>query len=113
MISEDFVIPTWVRIEDGATETYARFAVEPFERGYGTTVGNSMRRVLLASLSGAAVTAVRFENITHEFSAIPGVQEDLTAVVLNLKQCELSMTDGESIIFTHVFKGIGCTSSWA
>lgn len=107
MISEDFVIPTWVKIEDGFTDTYARFAVEPFERGYGTTVGNSMRRVLLASLSGAAVTAVRFENITHEFSAIPGVHEDLTTVVLNLKQCELSMTEGDSIIFTHVFKGVG------
>jgi DNA-directed RNA polymerase subunit alpha len=107
MISEDFVIPKWVRIEDGATNQYARFAVEPFERGYGTTVGNSMRRVLLASLSGAAVTAVRFENITHEFSAIPGVLEDLTTVVLNLKQCELSMTEGDSVIFTYVHKGEG------
>lgn len=107
MISEDFVIPKWVRIEDGATDQYARFAVEPFERGYGTTVGNSMRRVLLASLSGAAVTAVRFKNITHEFSAIPGVHEDLTTVVLNLKQCELSMTEGDSVIFTYVHKGAG------
>ncbi|MFP6582108.1 MAG: DNA-directed RNA polymerase subunit alpha [Candidatus Hydrogenedentota bacterium] len=107
MISEDFVIPKWVKIEDGATDTFARFAVEPFERGYGTTVGNSMRRVLLASLSGAAVTALRIEQITHEFSAIPGVKEDLTDVVLNLKKCELSLSEGESLIFTHVFKGEG------
>ena len=107
MISEDFVIPKWVKIEDGATDYFARFAVEPFERGYGTTVGNSMRRVLLASLSGAAVTAVRIENITHEFSAIPGVKEDLTTVVLNLKKCELSLAEGESVIFTHNYKGEG------
>ena len=107
MISEDFVIPKWVRIEEGATETFARFAVEPFERGYGATVGNSMRRVLLASLSGAAVTAIRFENITHEFSAIPGAQEDVTDVVLNLKRCALSLSEGESIIFTYIHKGAG------
>jgi DNA-directed RNA polymerase subunit alpha len=107
MISEDFVIPKWVRIEDGATDRFARFAVEPFERGYGATVGNSMRRVLLASLSGAAVTAVRFENITHEFSAIPGVKEDVTDVVLNLKKCALSLSEGESVIFTYVHKGEG------
>jgi len=107
MISEDFVIPKWVRIEDGGTDLFARFAVEPFERGYGSTVGNSMRRVLLASLSGAAVTAVRFENITHEFSAVPGVKEDVTDVVLNLKKCALSLSEGESIIFTYVHKGEG------
>lgn len=113
MISEDFVIPKWVKIEDGATDLFARFAVEPFERGYGTTVGNSMRRVLLASLSGAAVTAVRIEGITHEFSAIPGVKEDLTNVVLNLKKCEISLREGESLIFTHNFKGEGALTAGA
>jgi DNA-directed RNA polymerase subunit alpha len=59
MLSEDFVIPKWVKIEGDGTQKYSRFLVEPFERGYGTTVGNSLRRVLLASLSGAAITAVR------------------------------------------------------
>jgi DNA-directed RNA polymerase subunit alpha len=107
MISEDFVIPKWVKIEDGANEKYARFAVEPFERGYGTTIGNSMRRVLLASLTGAAVTAIRLENISHEFSAIPGVQEDMTDVVLNIKQCHLSLKEGGSHIFTFHHKGEG------
>lgn len=107
MITEDFVIPKWVKIEEGSNETYARFAVEPFERGYGTTVGNSMRRVLLASLSGAAVTAVRIENIQHEFSAIPGVEQDMTDVVLNFKKCNLSLKEGDSSIFSYTHKGKG------
>lgn len=107
MISEEFVIPQWVIIEEGATPTFARFAVQPFERGYGTTVGNSMRRVLLASLSGAAVTAVRVEGIQHEFSAIPGVAEDMTEVILNFKQCKLKLSEEKSIIFSFSHKGVG------
>lgn len=107
MIAEEFVIPQWVKIEEGASERFARFSVEPFERGYGTTVGNSMRRVLLASLSGAAVTAVRIENIQHEFSAIPGVEEDMTNVVLNFKTCDLSLKEGDSYIFSYKWKGKG------
>ncbi len=63
MIAKDFVIPKWVKIEDGATDCFARFNVEPFERGYGTTVGNALRRVLLASLKGSAVTAIRIEGV--------------------------------------------------
>lgn len=111
MLAEDFQIPKWVKIEDGATDKFARFAVEPFERGYGTTVGNSLRRVLLASLSGAAVTAVRIEGVQHEFSAIPGVEEDMTDLVLNFKKCDLSLTEGESLIFSYTFKGKGdCTA---
>lgn len=107
MISEEFVIPQWVRIEDGATPSYAKFAVEPFERGYGTTVGNSMRRVLLASLNGAAVTAMRVEGIQHEFSAIPGIHEDMTDIVLNFKRCNLSLTDEKAVIFSFTHKGEG------
>jgi DNA-directed RNA polymerase subunit alpha len=111
MLAEDFVIPKWVKIDDGATQKYTRFIVEPFERGYGTTVGNSLRRVLLASLSGSAVTAVRVEGIQHEFSAIPGVEEDMTDVVLNFKKCDLSMKEGESLIFSYTFSGRGdCTA---
>ncbi len=110
MLAEDFVIPKWVKIDDGATQKYTRFIVEPFERGYGTTVGNSLRRVLLASLSGAAVTAVRVEGVQHEFSAIPGVEEDMTDVVLNFKKCDLSLNEGESLIFSYTFSGRGdCT----
>lgn len=107
MITEEFVIPKWVKIEEGATPKFARFVVEPFERGYGTTVGNSMRRVLLASLSGAAVTAVRLENIQHEFAAIPGVQEDVTDLILNFKECDLRLKGEEAIIFSCTQSGLG------
>jgi DNA-directed RNA polymerase subunit alpha len=65
--------------------SYGRFVVEPLERGYGTTLGNSLRRVLLSSLPGAAVTAVKIENVLHEFSTAPGVVEDITDIILNLK----------------------------
>jgi len=68
------------------TETSCRFVAEPFERGFGTTFGNALRRVLLSSLQGAAVTAFRIEGVLHEFSTIPGVFEDVTQVVLNLKE---------------------------
>ena len=105
MIAKEFVIPKWVKVEDGATDRYARFVVEPFERGYGTTIGNSMRRVLLASLEGSAVTALRIEGIPHEFSAIPGVREDLTNVVLNFKRCQLRLNREEPIIFSFSHKG--------
>jgi len=111
MLAEDFVIPKWVKIETDESQKYSRFFVEPFERGYGTTVGNSLRRVLLASLSGAAVTAVRIEGIQHEFSAIPGVEEDMTDVILAFKKCDLSLKEGESLIFSYAWKGRGdCTA---
>lgn len=68
--------------EDGC---YGKFIVEPLERGYGTTLGNCMRRILLSSLPGAAVTSVKIDGILHEFSTIPGVKEDVTEIILNLK----------------------------
>src|SRR5437773_261792 len=71
------------------TEDYARFQVDPLERGFGLTLGNSLRRVLLSSLPGAAVTAVRIERIYHEFATIPGVKEDTTELLLNIKQLRL------------------------
>ncbi len=107
MIAKEFVIPKWVKVEDGATNKYARFVIEPFERGYGTTIGNSLRRVLLASLEGSAVTAIRIEGIQHEFSAIPGVKEDVTDVVLNFKKCQISLNREESLIFSFTHKGMG------
>ena len=67
--------------EDG---TYGKFIVEPLERGYGTTIGNCMRRILLSSLPGAAITSVKIDGILHEFSTIPGVKEDVTEIILNL-----------------------------
>ena len=86
MIANDFTIPQYVKFDEDATDRHARITVEPFERGYGTTVGNALRRVLLSSLEGSAVTAIRIDGVSHEFSAIPGVHEDVTNVVLNLKK---------------------------
>jgi DNA-directed RNA polymerase subunit alpha len=72
--------------EDGK---YGRFVVEPLERGYGTTLGNSLRRILLSSLPGAAVSSVKIENVLHEFSTIPGVKEDVTEIILNIKNLDI------------------------
>ena len=68
------------------TERYGMFTAQPFQRGFGTTIGNGLRRVLLSSIEGAAITAVRIEGVEHEFSPIPGVVEDATDIILNLKQ---------------------------
>jgi DNA-directed RNA polymerase subunit alpha len=73
------------------TDTYAQFSAQPFERGFGTTIGNALRRVLLSSIEGAAITAVKIEGVLHEFSSIPGVVEDATDVILNLKQIPLKL----------------------
>jgi DNA-directed RNA polymerase subunit alpha len=77
--------------EDGATENYGRFWCEPLERGFGVTLGNALRRVLLSSLQGAAITSLRIKGVLHEFSTIPGVIEDVADVVLNLKDVRLRM----------------------
>src|SRR5512147_2887644 len=74
------------------TERYGMFTAQPFERGFGTTIGNSLRRILLSSIEGAAITAVRIEGVAHEFSPIPGVVEDATDIILNLKQIPFKMT---------------------
>src|SRR5574340_1412511 len=71
---------------DTLTERYGMFTAQPFQRGFGTTIGNGLRRVLLSSIEGAAITAVRIEGVEHEFSPIPGVVEDATDIILNLKQ---------------------------
>lgn len=74
---------------------YGKFVIEPLERGFGTTIGNSLRRVLLSSLEGAAVTAVRIEGITHEYTAIPGIVEDVIDIMMNLKGLVVKIEDGE------------------
>jgi DNA-directed RNA polymerase subunit alpha len=89
--------------EDSKTDTFCRFTAEPFERGFGTTLGNALRRVLLSSLQGAAVTAFRIEGVLHEFSTIPGVFEDVTQVVLNLKELRFKVhSEVEKIISIDV-----------
>src|SRR5260370_6850050 len=80
--------------EATATDTYAKFTAEPFEAGYGHTVGNSLRRVLLSSLEGAAITAAKIEGAQHEFATLPGVVEDVTDIVLNLKKVKFKV-DGQ------------------
>jgi len=77
------------------TDRYGRFSAQPFERGFGTTIGNSLRRALLSSIEGAAITAVRIEGVLHEFSSIPGVVEDATDIILNLKQIPFKLHDGD------------------
>lgn len=87
------------------SETYGRFVAEPFERGFGTTIGNSLRRILLSSVQGAAVTAIRIEGKNHEFDTIEGVKEDILDIILNLKNLHLKFLGtvrGESTMFLDV-----------
>jgi len=85
------------------TATYGKFYAQPFERGFGTTVGNALRRVLLSSIEGAAITAVKIEGVLHEFSSLPGVVEDVTDIILNLKQIPIKMhTTEEKMLMLEV-----------
>ena len=84
--------PTIECIYSNDDPNYGKFVVEPLERGYGTTLGNSLRRILLSSLPGVAVTSVKIDGILHEFSTIPGVKEDVTEIILNLKKLAIKMT---------------------
>src|SRR5262245_2820296 len=81
--------------EPAPTDRYTQFSAQPFERGFGTTIGNALRRVLLSSIEGAAITAVKIEGVLHEFSPIPGVVEDATDIILNLKQIPLKLHGDE------------------
>jgi DNA-directed RNA polymerase subunit alpha len=86
-----------------ATPTFGRFSAQPFERGFGTTIGNALRRVLLSSIEGAAVTAVKIDGVLHEFSPIQGVAEDATDIILNLKQIPLKLhTDEVKTVYLRV-----------
>jgi DNA-directed RNA polymerase subunit alpha len=82
------------------TSTYGKFYAQPFERGFGTTIGNALRRVLLSSIEGAAITAVKIEGVLHEFSSLPGVVEDVTDIILNLKQIPIKMHSTEEKMLT-------------
>lgn len=91
-LMKDFQIPLRVEVDkDTLSPVYGKFTAEAFERGFGTTVGNALRRVLLSSLTGAAVTSVRIEGVLHEFSTIPGVTEDVTTILLNIKSLRLAL----------------------
>ena len=81
----DFNKPNIEITEISEDKKYGRFVVEPLERGYGTTLGNSLRRIMLSSLPGAAISQIKIDGVLHEFSTIPGVKEDVTEVIMNLK----------------------------
>lgn len=91
----ELVKPEQIGRDAKSTKTYAKFVCEPLERGFGTTIGNALRRVLLSSLQGAAAVSAKIEGIQHEFTTIPGVLEDVTDIVLNLKQVRFAMTTDE------------------
>jgi len=88
----ELVQPKFLNVDkETFSDTYGKFYAEPFERGFGTTIGNSLRRILLSSLQGAAVTAVKADGVLHEFSSIPSVSEDMTNIILNLKGLKLKL----------------------
>lgn len=88
-------------------ENYAKFVCEPLERGYGMTIGNSLRRILLSSLPGAAITTVKIDGVAHEFSTIPNVVEDVPEIIVNLKSVRLKMFDNQEKTISIDFKGEG------
>src|SRR5919202_1615754 len=103
-----FQMPRRLAVEnDTLTERYGRFSAQPFERGFGTTIGNSLRRALLSSIEGAAITAVKIEGVEHEFSSIRGVVEDATDVILNLKQIPIKLHGNEPKTLTITKNGAG------
>ncbi len=111
MIEKQLTIPRNYHVEPTEDGLGVRVTAEPFERGFGTTVGNSLRRVLLSSLEGSAVTAIRFEDVPHEFSAIPGVYEDTTDIVMNLKRCQIRLNAENSLIFSFEHAGEGTVTA--
>jgi len=108
----NFQIPSRLQVEsETLTEKYGKFYAQPFERGFGTTIGNSIRRALLSSIEGAAITAVKIEGVEHEFSSIKGVTEDATDVILNLKQVPFTLHGNEAKTLTISKSGEGDVTS--
>ena len=100
--------PKKLEVEESTlTATYGRFHAEPFERGFGQTIGNSLRRILLSSLMGASIVAVRIKGILHEFSTVSGVTEDVADIILNLKEVRFRMSEGEAQTLKIDAKGPG------
>ena len=106
MLWKGFQRPKRLEFErDTITDRFGRFYAQPFERGFGTTIGNALRRVLLSSIEGAAITAVKIDGVLHEFSPIPGVVEDATDIILNLKQIPLKLhTDSTKTVYLRADK---------
>ena len=108
MIRSELVIPERLKTDTESLQpNYAKYTAEPFERGFGTTLGNSLRRVLLSSIKGAAITAVQIEQVKHEYDTVPGVLEDVVQIILNLKEVRLRITDDAPMVLTLHAEGSG------
>jgi DNA-directed RNA polymerase subunit alpha len=108
MLWKGFQRPKRVDVDtETLTPTYGRFTAQPFERGFATTIGNALRRCLLSSIEGAAITAINIEGVLHEFSSIPGVQEDVTDIILNLKQVPITLHTEEPKVLSVDVQGPG------
>ncbi|KIH77118.1 DNA-directed RNA polymerase subunit alpha [Geoalkalibacter ferrihydriticus] len=108
----DLIRPKRLQVEsDSLSDSYGKFTAEPFERGFGTTLGNALRRVLLSSLQGAAISSVRIKGVLHEFSSAPGVTEDVAEIILNLKGVRLRLHGNEPRNVRIVKKGAGVVTA--
>jgi DNA-directed RNA polymerase subunit alpha len=108
MLWKGFQRPKRLEVDqESLTPTYGRFTAQPFERGFATTIGNALRRCLLSSIEGAAITAINIEGVLHEFSSIPGVQEDVTDIILNLKQIPFRLHTDEPKVLSIDVQGPG------
>ena len=103
----EFEKPNIECLEVDDTNNYAKFVCEPLERGYGVTIGNSLRRILLSSLTGCAITSVKIDGVLHEFSSIPNVVEDVPEIIVNLKNVRLKFAENEEKVMRINFKGEG------
>ena len=100
------------KVQVTSNPSYCKFVCEPLERGFGITIGNSLRRIILSSLYGAAIVSVKFDAVMHEFSAIPGVLEDVSEIILNLKQVRFKVTDPEPKTVRIDASGEGPVTGW-
>jgi len=108
----ELIKPKRIEIDqDSYSDSYGKFICEPLERGFGITIGNSLRRILLSSLQGAAIVSVKFDGVRHEFSTIPGVLEDVTDIILNLKEVRLKTIDVDEAVIHLSRKGEGVVRS--
>ena len=112
MLWKGFQRPKRLEVDqESLTPTYGRFTAQPFERGFATTIGNALRRCLLSSIEGAAITAINIEGVLHEFSSIPGVQEDVTDIILNLKQIPIRLHADEAKVLSIDVQGPGSVTA--
>jgi len=112
MLWKGFQRPKRLEVDqESLTPIYGRFTAQPFERGFATTIGNALRRCLLSSIEGAAITAINIEGVLHEFSSIPGVQEDVTDIILNLKQIPFRLHTDEPKVLSIDVQGPGSVTA--